>query len=134
MVLARLSLLHSKNVPARRARNVSVELVIRVFKSRSDDSDSIGFICFLPDCEVSITEVLSVGASVDVEDIFPRRSNSVSALNFSGDFESEMSVGFSKSISSEWSDFTAILESLAVFESVAWIRGIVTWFRLIRPR
>jgi hypothetical protein len=88
---ARFSLLDGEGMPAGRAGNVSVQFIVVVIKKWGDDSKAIGMVGLLPDGKVSITEVFSIRSGVDVKDILPRCSNSVSTSDIGGDFESKSS-------------------------------------------
>ena len=61
---------------------------------------------------------------MDVEDVFPRRADSVGAMDISRDSEALRSSGFSKSVSDEWGDSTAVDVSFAVVETFTWISGV----------
>jgi hypothetical protein len=88
---ARFSLLDGEGMPAGRTGNISVQLIVVVIKKRGDDSKAIGLASLLPDGKVSITEVFSIRSGVDVKDILPRCSNSVTTSDIGGDFESKSS-------------------------------------------
>jgi hypothetical protein len=124
---ARFSLLDGEGMPAGRAGNISVQLIVVVIKKWGDDSKAICLVGLLPDGKVSITEVLSIRSGMDMKDILPRWSNSVSTSDIGGDFESKSSSRFSESVSSVWSDSAAVNVCLAVFELFAWIGCIAFW-------
>ena len=102
-------------VPTRGAVHVSVQLVVRIVEGWSDDSDSVGHVRLLPDGKEAITEFLSVGARVDVEDVLPRRRDPIRAEDFSGDLELFMRDGSCQTSASPGRDLTGVDEGLAFF-------------------
>jgi len=52
-----------------------------VVENRCDDSQTVSFIRFFPDREKSISKMLSVGSSMNMKNILPRFSNSISATD-----------------------------------------------------
>jgi len=120
-------LLDGERVPAGRAGNVTVQFEMRVVKNRSDDSQPVSFIRFFPDSEESISKVLTVGARMNVEDVFPSFSNSVSAADLGGDFKSESSSCLSEAVSAVWSDRATVDVGGAIFKIITRV-GRGTWF------
>ena len=126
-------LLNGEGMPSLVTVDVRIQLVVAITEDGRDNSNFIACAVLLPNRKVPVSKLFATRASVDMQNILPRRRHSAGASNFCTDAELIETRGRCELVAWDWSHKAVVDETLAAVEAETGVDRS-TWWGDVRLR